>query len=258
MRLRLLLSRSTPIVVAIAVIGTACVKQESDTAADTTPVAPAAATAAPTSDNALTAAEQADGWRLLFDGTSTKGWRGYKTDSVPNGWRAENGILTKTGSTGDILTADQYGNFELALDWRIEKGGNAGIFYRGTEEYDHIYWSAPEYQLLDDANAPDGKSRLTSAAAAYALYPPPEGIVKPAGEWNSTRIVVNGAHVEHWLNGQKVVQYELWSPDWEAKVKASKFKDWPNYGRAKSGYIAIQGDHDGALALRNIKIRTLP
>jgi len=208
--------------------------------------------------NMLTSAEVAAGWRLLFNGTNTNGWRGYKSEAVPNGWRAENGTLTKSGSVGDIMTADQFGNFELAVDWKIAKGGNAGIFYRGTQEYDHIYWSAPEYQLLDDANAPDGKSRLTSAAAAYALYPPPAGIVKPAGEWNATRIVVNGAHVEHWLNGQKVVQYELWSPDWEAKVKASKFKDWPNYGRSKSGYFAIQGDHDGVLALRNIKIRTLP
>jgi len=208
--------------------------------------------------NMLTSAERAGGWRLLFDGTTTKGWRGYKSDAVPNGWRAESGTLMKSGSVGDILSADQFANFELTIDWKIVKGGNAGIFYRGTEEYDHIYWSAPEYQLLDDANAPDGRSRLTSAAAAYALYPSPAGIVKPAGQWNSTRIVVNGAHVEHWLNGQKVVQYELWSPDWEAKVKASKFKDWPNDGRAKSGYLAIQGDHDGALALRNIKLRTLP
>jgi len=208
--------------------------------------------------NMLTSAERAGGWRLLFDGTTTKGWRGYKSDAVPNGWRAESGTLMKSGSVGDILSADQFANFELTIDWKIVKGGNAGIFYRGTEEYDHIYWSAPEYQLLDDANAPDGRSRLTSAAAAYALYPSPAGIVKPAGQWNSTRIVVNGAHVEHWLNGQKVVQYELWSPDWEAKVKASKIKDWPNYGRAKSGYLAIQGDHDGALALRNIKLRTLP
>lgn len=210
------------------------------------------------SANALSAAERSAGWRLLFDGSTTNGWRGYKTTTMPNGWRVDNGILTKDGSVDDIMTVDQFANFELALDWKIATGGNAGIFYRGTQEYDHIYWSAPEYQLLDDANAPDGKSRLTSAAAAYALYPPPAGIVKPAGEWNSTRIVVNGAHVEHWLNGQKVVQYELWSPDWEAKVKASKFNDWPNYGRSKSGYIAIQGDHNGVLALRNIKIRTLP
>ncbi|HWJ14146.1 MAG TPA: DUF1080 domain-containing protein, partial [Gemmatimonadaceae bacterium] len=118
--------------------------------------------------------------------------------------------------------------------------------------------TGPEYQLLDDANAPDGKNRLTSAASAYGLYAPPAGVVKPADEWNTTRIVVNGAHVEHWLNGQKVVSYELWSPDWKAKVAASKFKDWPNYGLAKRGHIAIQGDHNGALAIRNIRIRELP
>jgi len=198
------------------------------------------------------------GWKPLFDGKSTSGWRGYKTQDVPAGWKVVDSVLVKEGKSADLVTKDQYGDFDLEFDWKLAPGGNAGVLYRGTEEYDHIYWSAPEYQLLDDANAPDGKSRLTSAAAAYALYPPPAGIVKPAGEWNSSRIVVNGAHVEHWLNGQKVVQYELWSPDWEAKVKASKFKDWPNYGRAKRGYIAIQGDHDGALALRNIKLRTLP
>src|SRR5678815_5669898 len=94
--------------------------------------------------------------------------------------------------------------------------------------------------------------------SAYALYAAPAGVVKPAGEWNSTRLIVRGAHVEHWLTGQKLVQYELWSPDWEAKVKASKFNDWPNYGRAKRGFFAIQGDHAGVLALRNIKIRPLP
>jgi hypothetical protein len=243
-----------PLVLAVAV-GAACARNAVGSSSSTavTPRESGGAAA-----NVLSAAERSAGWRLLFDGKTTTGWRGYKTATMPNGWRVENGTLTKDSSVGDIMTVDQFGNFELSLDWKIGKGGNAGIFYRGTEEYDHIYWSAPEYQLLDDANAPDGKSRLTSAAAAYALYPPPAGIVKPAGEWNSTRIVANGAHVEHWLNGQKVVQYELWSPDWEAKVKGSKFNDWPNYGRAKSGYIAIQGDHNGVLTLRNIKIRTLP
>ncbi len=195
------------------------------------------------------------GWRSLSD---LSVWRGYKSTEVPAGWHAADGIISKENGIGDLLSRDQFGNFELDLDWKIESGGNAGIFYRGTEEYDHIYWSAPEYQLLDDANAPDGKNRLTSAAAAYALYPPPAGVVKPAGEWNSTRIIVNGAHVEHWLNGQKVVEYELWSPDWKAKVTASKFVDYPNYGLAKKGYIGIQGDHNGALSLRNIRIRELP
>jgi Domain of Unknown Function (DUF1080) len=207
--------------------------------------------------NQVTAAERAAGWRLLFDGSSTTGWRGYKSSAMPAGWHVVDGTLTKTAPTGDILTVDQFGDFELALDWKLAPGGNAGIFYRGTEEYDHIYWSAPEYQLLDDARHPDGGNRLTSAGAAYALYPSPAGVVKPAGEWNSTRLVVKGAHVEHWLNGTKLLEYELWSPDWEAKVKASKFSEWPNYGRAKRGYIGIQGDHDGQLWLRNIRIREI-
>ncbi len=199
-----------------------------------------------------------DGWHPLFDGTSLAAWRGYQSDSVPSGWRIAHGTLTKSTSTGDLVSRDEFGDFELAFDWKLAPGGNAGVFYRATEEYEHIYWSGPEYQLLDDAGHPDGKNRLTSAASAYALYAPPAGVVKPAGEWNSSRIVAKGAHIEHWLNGQKVVEYELWSPDWEAKVKASKFGEWPHYGRAHQGHIGIQGDHDGALTLRNIRIRTLP
>jgi hypothetical protein len=200
-------------------------------------------------------AQTASQWRSL---ATVSSWRGYKSDSVPNGWTFADGMISKTRGTRDIVSRDEFGNFELELEWKLAKEGNAGIFYRGTEEYDHIYWTGPEYQLLDDANAPDGKNRLTSAASAYGLYAPPAGVVKPADEWNTTRIVVNGAHVEHWLNGQKVVEYEVWSPDWKAKVAASKFKDWPNYGLAKKGHIAIQGDHNGALAIRNIRIRELP
>jgi hypothetical protein len=196
------------------------------------------------STTALSAAD-AGPWRPLFDGKTTAGWA------------IKDGVLVKEGKSSDLVTKDQYGDFELEFDWKLAPGGNAGVLYRGTEEYDHIYWSAPEYQLLDDAAHADGKNRLTSAGSAYALYPPPAGVVKPAGEWNSSRIVARGAHVEHWLNGQKVVEYELWSPDWEAKVKASKFKDWPNYGRAKRGHIALQGDHEGSLAFRNIRIREI-
>jgi Domain of Unknown Function (DUF1080) len=205
----------------------------------------------------LTAEQRAAGWRSLFDGTSTSAWRGYREKTVPGGWHIVDGILTKTGSVNDIITRDQFGNFELALDWKLDPGGNSGVFYRGTEEYDHIYWSAPEHQLLDDAGHPDGKSRLTAAGAAYGLYPAPAGIVKPAGQWNSTLIVVNGNNVQHWMNGQKLLEYDLGSPDWEAKVKASKFKDYPHYGRASRGYIGIQGDHDGTLSIRNVRIREI-
>ena len=208
--------------------------------------------------NTLTPAEEKEGWKLLFDGSTTNGWRGFKLDSMPSYWMAMDGALMKEKPTRDIITKDTYKNFELQVDWKVGRGGNAGIFYRGTEEYDAIYWSAPEYQLLDDANAPDGQKRLTAAAAAYGLYAAPEGIVHAFDEWNTTRIVVNGAHVEHWLNGKRVVEYELWSPDWKAKVAASKFVKFPNYGLARKGYIGIQGDHPGTLALRNIRIRELP
>ena len=206
---------------------------------------------------AVSAAQRAAGWRPLFDGTSTSAWRGYKSQTFPAGWKIVDGVLTKNGAVEDIQSRDQFGNFQLAFDWKLSPGGNAGIFYRGTEEYDHIYWSAPEYQLLDDAGHPDGKSRLTSAGADYGLYPSPAGVVKPADQWNSTLIVVNGNTVQHWLNGQKLLEYEIGSPDWEAKVKASKFVAYPNYGRAKQGYIAIQGDHDGALSIRNVRIREI-
>jgi len=196
----------------------------------------------------------ASGFRVL----DLTAFRGYESEAVPAGWTISGNEITKSHGTGDIMTKDQFANFELELEWKIGNAGNSGIFYRATKEYDHIYWSGPEYQLLDDANAGDGKNPLTSAASAYGLYAPPRGVVKPADEWNTTRIVVRGAHVEHWLNGQKVVEYELWSPDWKAKVAASKFKDWPNYGLAKRGYIGIQGDHNGTLSLRNIRIRELP
>ena len=196
-------------------------------------------------------------WRPLFDGTSLDAWRGFKTDSVPSGWRIVDRTLAKETPVGDIVSKEEFGDFELELEWKIGEAGNSGIFYRGTEEYNRIYWSAPEYQLLDDIKAEDNKTRLTCAGAAYALYPSPEGHLKPVGEWNQTRIVAKGAHVEHWLNGFKLLEYELWSPDWEAKVKSSKFNVYPNFGRAKKGHIALQGDHAGMLAFRNIRVREI-
>ena len=219
-------------------------------ASDTTAMSTSSATG-------LTAEQRAAGWRSLFDGTNTSAWRGYKSQTFPAGWRIVDGVLTKSGAVEDIMTRDQFGNFQLAFDWKLSPGGNAGVFYRGTEEYDHIYWSAPEYQLLDDAGHPDGQSRLTSAGADYGLYPSPAGVVRPADQWNSTLIVASGNRIQHWLNGQKLLEYEIGSPDWEAKVKASKFVTYPNYGRAKQGYIAIQGDHDGTLSIRNVRIREI-
>jgi hypothetical protein len=197
------------------------------------------------------------GWKTLFDGTSLAAWRGYESPDVPSGWHIVDGTLAKEHPTGDIMTKDEFGDFDLELEWKIGEAGNSGIFYRGTTEYDHIYWSAPEYQLLDDEKAADNKTRLTCAGADYALYPSPAGHLKPVGEWNKTRIVVRGAHVAHWLNGFKLLEYDLGSRDWKAKVAASKFAAYPDYGMAKSGHIGLQGDHPGTLAFRNIRLRVL-
>ena len=233
-----------------------CAPVGSNTGGSTT-VATESAGAAATGSTWLTAEQRAAGWKPLFDGSTLTGWRGYTSQTVPAGWQVVDGTLTKNGPIGDLITTSQYGDFELAFDWSISPGGNAGVFYRGTEEYDHIYWSAPEYQLLDDGLHADGRNRLTSTGASYGLYPAPGGIVKPAGQWNSTLISVQGNRVQHWLNGQKLLEYDVASADWLGKVKASKFNDYPNYGRAARGHIGFQGDHEGTLTLRNVRIREL-
>lgn len=195
-------------------------------------------------------------WRSLFDGRTLAGWRGFRMDSAPAGWRVEDGAITRVGRAGDLVTEEQFANFELEIEWKVAPGGNSGIMFRVTEESEETYHSGPEMQVLDDSAHRDGLSRLTAAGANFGLYPAPAGVVKPAGEWNAVRLVVNGAHVEHWLNGVQVVEYELWSPEWEAKVAASKFAEWPGYGRARSGLIALQ-DHGDRVAYRNIRIRVL-
>jgi Domain of Unknown Function (DUF1080) len=196
-------------------------------------------------------------WHNLLGEHSAPDWRGWKESGLPAGWHVAGGVLSKDGAVDDLVSNKSYGNFELELEWKIGKEGNSGIFYRGTREYDHIYWSAPEYQLLDDANTADGKSPLTAAGSDYALYGVPPGVAKPYGEWNKTRLVVQGNHVEHWLNGVKVVEYDFGSADWKQRVAASKFSKYPNYGLAASGLIGIQGDHPGSLEVRHIRIREL-
>jgi hypothetical protein len=207
--------------------------------------------------NTLTPAERAAGWKLLFDGRTTTGWHAYGSAGMPVGWQVVDGALTRVAPAADIVTQDQFRNFELSIDWKIAPGGNSGIFYRAAPGSKEIYYSAPEMQVLDDARHPDGQSPLTSAGAAYGLYPAPRGVVKPAGQWNTARILVNGNHVEHWLNGRKIVSYELGSVDWLQRVANSKFKAWPEYGKATEGYIGVQ-EHGSRVAFRNIKMVVLP
>jgi hypothetical protein len=176
---------------------------------------------------------------------------------MPRNWRVVDGILMKDSTTEDIVSTEKFEDFELTLEWKVARRGNSGLFYRATEEYNRVYWSAIEYQLLDDSLARDGQNPLTSAGAVYGFYPAKRGVTKPAGEWNTTRVVAKGAHVEHWLNGTMLAQFELWSPDFKTKYDSSKFRTYANFARAKSGVIALQGDHAGELSLRNIKIRKL-
>jgi hypothetical protein len=195
-------------------------------------------------------------WKSLL-GAEADGWRGYRKPTLPDGWKVVDGALTRVGSGGDIVyAAEQFGNFELELEWKVGPKGNSGIFYRATEETARIFENAPEFQVLDNVGHPDNKTDLTVAGANYALDAAPRDAVKPVGEWNLARIVARGARVEHWLNGRRVVAYELWSPVWEAKVKASKFVEWPSYGRARRGFIGLQ-DHGDWVAFRNIRIRAL-
>ena len=206
----------------------------------------------------MTASEApATGWKSLFDGRTTAGWRGYRSETMPCGWQAIDGALTRIDSAGDIVTDDKYGNFVLELEWMVAQGGNSGIFYRVSEDADHPWRTGPEMQVLDDAGHPDGSSPLTSAGSLYAIYPAPRGVVRPAGEWNAVRIVANGHHVEHWLNRTRVVAAEFGSPDWNARVQRSKFATMPGYGRNDSGHIGLQ-DHGDWVAYRNIRIQILP
>lgn len=223
------------------------------------PPAPDTGAAAPAgAPNTLTPTERQAGWRLLFDGRTTTGWRGYRSAGMPAGWRVVDGALSRVEQASDIVTVDQFRNFDLSLEWKLTTpGANSGIFYRATEAADEIYFTGPEMQVLDDDIHPDGKSLLTSAGAAYGLYPAPRGAVKPLGQWNTARILVEGDHVVHWLNGVKMADYVLGSPDWKARVARSKFSKWPDYGTAAQGHIGLQ-EHGNPVAFRNIKIKVLP
>lgn len=206
--------------------------------------------------NRLTDAERAAGWRLLFDGTSTAGWRGYMRNDMPAGWQVVNGTLTRVAQAGDIITTDTFADFELVFEFNVEPGGNSGVFIRANEGPEQIWYAAPEYQILDDERHRDGRSPLTSTGANYAVHPAPAGVARPAGEWNEGRIIVDGNRVEHWLNGRRVVEYMLHGDDWNRRVAASKFSEWPEYGRATAGHIGLQ-DHGSRVSFRNIRLRPL-
>jgi hypothetical protein len=210
-------------------------------------------------DNTLSPQEKKEGWKLLFDGTSTKGWRTYQ-NKTSDGWMVANGELScklaGVKKRADLITAEKYDNFELSIDWKVAPGANSGIVYRATEKYGSSYESGPEYQLIDDNGYKDKLEDWQKSGADYNMHPPAKLAAKPAGEYNTTKIIVNKAHVEHWLNGEKVADFELWTPEWQELKAKSKFKDKADWAMAKSGYIALQ-DHGGGLWFKNIKIKKL-
>jgi Domain of Unknown Function (DUF1080) len=209
--------------------------------------------------NQLTREERKAGWRLLFDGKTTSGWRGYKQTGVPAGWRALGGALTRAAKGGDIVTVDQFQDFELAIEWRIAEGGNSGIMYRVSESEDNPFLTGPEYQVLDDARHPDATRGIPGnrkSGSLYDVYPPVKDVVRPAGQWNQAKIVVAGNHIEHWLNGEKVVEAEIGSADWQKRIAASKWAKVATFARAARGFIDLQ-DHGDEVAYRNIKLRVL-
>lgn len=214
----------------------------------------ACALGAQAQENTLTAAERAAGWKLLFDGRTTEGWRGFKAPAPDPGWTVKDGTLGPDPKTSkDIITKETFGDFELAFDWKISPKGNSGVMFRVVEEGDQTYFSGPEYQVLDNSR---GEPPLERAGALYGLYAPTTDATRPVGEFNNSRIVLRGGKGEHWLNGVKVVEYDLDSPEFKAKVAGTKFRAWPQFARSRSGHIALQ-NHGDEVAYRNIKIRPL-
>lgn len=232
------------------------------------------------------APETESDWIILFDGTSTDGWRAYNEETLPPGWTIEDGALAfdtdlgleqdYTGGKDIIYGAEEFDNFELYLEWKLPEGGNSGIFYHIKEGYNSIPEIAPEYQLIDDENYasihdlteyntslgytehPEELKPLQQTASDYAMHAadPEQKVLNPVGEWNSSKIVFTPERVEHWLNGKMVLSFVPWSEDWYEKQGSGKWKLSPDYGKFKTGYIGLQ-DHSSPIWFRNIKIKKL-
>lgn len=237
-------------------------------AADSTAVAPDNTTVSTTVDsaaaNTLTAEEEGNGWKLLFNGRNLDGWRTFKNKPADS-WTVDSASGTihclgsktdKSDKRADLITNDEFENFELSVDWKLAPQGNSGILYMVNEDHEASYKSGPEYQLIDDNNFPEKLEDWQKTGANYAMGGPLVAAAKPIGEWNTTRIIVNGNHVEHWLNGQKTAEYELGSPEWKKLKETGKWKDAPGYAAKKKGHICFQ-DHGSEIWFKNVKIKTM-
>ncbi|HYV98929.1 MAG TPA: DUF1080 domain-containing protein [Gemmatimonadaceae bacterium] len=228
----------------------------------------------PGKPNELTAAERAAGWKLLFDGSTLKGWRGLGYDSIPTAhWKVENGAIRKIpngeiprlpdgqpAAGGDLMSIGTYGDFELAWEWKIGKAGNSGLKYNVSEELSMAV--APnhaaigfEYQLLDDDLNEDNKIPSHLTGSLYDMIPSnAHALVKPVGEWNASRLVFKGNHIEHWLNGKKVVELDMGTARYDSLLQKSKYKSIKDFSVRKKGHVVLQ-DHGEEIYFRSIKIR---
>jgi hypothetical protein len=244
-------------------ISTSCQKSsppQDATAVDTTQVV--------SSVNVLSEQEKTEGWELLFDGSSLNGWKRFNHDTIGPLWTVQEGVIVCDGQGlgegtadigGSLITTRSFGNFELSIDWKLSAGGNSGIIYHVVEgpKYKHDYETGPEFQIMDDAGWKDELQDAQKVGSSYDMFPaPPTKKVNPVGEWNNARLIYNNGHVEHWLNGEKVVEFEEGSPDFMERYKKSKWMDYPDWIKFKSGAISLQ-DHGAPVYFRNIKIKAL-
>ncbi len=199
-------------------------------------------------------------WISLMDVTH---WRGYNQDSLPDNWVIREGVIECFGKAGDvggdIISTEQYANFELKWEWKISEGGNSGVFYHVVEDtiYHSPYQTGPEYQLLDDEGFPEPIEDWQTTGANYAMHVANDKkSLKPVGEWNSSSIVFNNGKAEHWLNGEKIVEFDKYSDDWKAKRNSGKWNDYPDYGLTNTGYLALQ-DHGAGVWFRNVMVKRL-
>lgn len=210
-------------------------------------------------DNELTAEEKAAGWKLLFDGKdAAANFRGYKKDKLPDAWVVKDGAIVREKSGGDIITKDEYENFELSVDWKISKGGNSGIMFKVQETDGPSYSTGPECQVQDNIDGHDPQK----AGWMYALYPAKVDATKPVGEWNHfvltcQKTAAGTYKCTHTMNGTPYVEYEIGSADWNEKVAKSKFGKMPGFAKSAKGHICLQ-DHGNEVAFKNLKIRELP
>lgn len=220
------------------------------------------------SSSMLSQREKNEGWQLLFDGQTTNGWHGYGRQTVPKAWKAENGILHldaaskknyTTNEGGDIVTDEEFDNFDLKLEWKISKNGNSGIMFyvkEDTLKYERPYFTGPEMQVLDNTGHADAKIYKHKAGDLYDLIPSTKDVTKPVGEWNQVEVIANNGKLDFYLNGEHTVNTTMWDDNWRKMIAASKFKAWPDFGTFKKGRIDLQ-DHGDEVWFRNIKIKRL-